>query len=72
MPVDILESSYLKEGRMELAMRYVREHGSITNREYRKLTGISLNTALRDLEVLVSQGALKIVGKRRGRHYTLP
>jgi predicted HTH transcriptional regulator len=58
--------------RMELAMRYVREHGSITNREYRKLTGISLNTALRDLEVLVSQGALKIVGKRRGRHYTLP
>lgn len=58
--------------RMELAMRYVREHGSITNREYRGLTGISLNTALRDLEALVSQGALKIVGKRRGRHYKLP
>jgi predicted HTH transcriptional regulator len=58
--------------RFALAMRYVQEHGSITNGEYRQLTGVSINTALRDLEVLVSRGSLKIVGKRRGRRYELP
>ncbi len=58
--------------RFPLAMRYVQEHGSITNGEYRQLTGVSINTALRDLEELVSRGSLKIVGKRRGRRYELP
>ncbi|MDO8873365.1 MAG: helix-turn-helix domain-containing protein [Methanoregula sp.] len=44
------------------AVRYVREHGAITNKEYRELTGMSPRAALRELtdlctrEVLVKQG----------------
>jgi predicted HTH transcriptional regulator len=58
--------------RIEMAMHYIQEHGSILNREYRELTGVSEMTALRDLEMLVEQGALKRVGKTRGRQYKLP
>lgn len=61
-----------QERRMTIAMRYVQEHGSILNREYRKLTGASEPTAYRDLEALVEQGALKRIGKTRGRRYKLP
>jgi ATP-dependent DNA helicase RecG len=57
--------------RQALALRYVHEHGSITNQQYRQLTGVSDRTALRDLEALVTQGALRAVGKRRGRQYVL-
>lgn len=53
-------------------MRHVQEHGSITNREYRELTGASEQTANRDLEALVEQGGLAKVGKKRGRRYKLP
>ncbi len=58
--------------RQRLALRYVHEHGSITNKQYRAITGVSENTALRDLDALVEQGSLKAIGKRRSRHYRLP
>jgi ATP-dependent DNA helicase RecG len=58
--------------RRATAMRYVQEHGSITNREYRELTGISEQTANRDLEGLVEQRDLIRVGQKRGRRYRLP
>jgi predicted HTH transcriptional regulator len=58
--------------RLALAMRYVQQHGFITNQEYRKLTGASDRSALRDLGALVAQGALKMVGKKRARRYELP
>jgi ATP-dependent DNA helicase RecG len=58
--------------RQTLAMKYVHENGGITNGEYIKLTGVSDRTALRDLEGLVSQGALRRVGKRRSSRYELP
>ncbi len=61
-----------QERRFALVMQYVQGHEQITNREYRELTGISESTALRDLETLVERGALKRVGKRRGRNYQLP
>ena len=61
-----------QERRFALVMQYVQGHQQITNREYRELTGISESTALRDLETLVERGALKRVGKRRGRNYQLP
>ena len=61
-----------QESRMSLAMRYVQERGSISNNEYRTLTGVSDNTALRDLELLVTQGVLRRVGKTRARRYKLP
>ncbi|MFL5626835.1 MAG: ATP-binding protein [Ktedonobacteraceae bacterium] len=58
--------------RIELAMRHIQEYGSILNREYRNLTGVSEQTAMRDLEMLVEQGTLKKVGKTRARQYKLP
>lgn len=58
--------------RKAIAMRYLHEHGSITNREYRELTGASAQTANRDLEALVEQGGLTKVGEKRGRRYRLP
>lgn len=61
-----------EERRKMAAMRYVQQHGFITNREYRALTGVSENTALRDLEELAAKGVLKKTGKTRGRQYKLP
>lgn len=57
--------------RQALALRYVHEHGSISNQQYRELTGVSDRTALRDLEALVMRGVLRTIGKRRGRRYVL-
>jgi ATP-dependent DNA helicase RecG len=61
----------IQERRQELALRYIREHGSITNKQYRELTGVSEATVLRDLEILVQQGSLRAVGQKRGRRYLL-
>ncbi|MBN9389126.1 MAG: putative DNA binding domain-containing protein [Chloroflexi bacterium] len=57
--------------RQELALNYVREHGAITNYQYRLLAGVSENTALRDLDALVDQRSLRAVGKGRSRKYVL-
>jgi len=57
--------------RQELALRHVQEHGVMTNKLYRTLTGVSDMTALRDLEVLVTRGSLRAVGQGRGRTYRL-
>lgn len=61
-----------QEHRLLVAMRYVQQHGFITNQEYRQLTGASERSALRDLGTLVAQGALKMVGQKRARRYELP
>ncbi len=68
--IDKLDST--REERQKLALRFVHEHGSITNREYRDITGISGNTALRDLDELVERGSLRTIGSRRARRYKLP
>lgn len=60
------------EGRLVKAVGYVNEHGFITNKIYRNLTGVSERTARRDLEVLEERGRLKALGKRRARRYELP
>ncbi|HLW03546.1 MAG TPA: helix-turn-helix domain-containing protein [Ktedonobacterales bacterium] len=69
MPAEALALS--DQERQALGLRYVHEHGSITNQQYRELTGVSDRTALRDLEALVMRGALRTLGKRRGRRYIL-
>jgi len=61
-----------REARQQLALRYIHMHGSITNKQYRDITGASDNTALRDLDALVEQGSLRAIGKRRARQYKLP
>jgi ATP-dependent DNA helicase RecG len=61
-----------RESRFEIIMTYIQEHGSVTTRQYCELTGIHKRRASRDLEELVEKGALKTVGKTRGRVYKLP
>jgi ATP-dependent DNA helicase RecG len=55
--------------RYRVALEYITQHGSITNREYRAITGASERTAARDLEALVEQGTLRAFGSRRSRKY---
>jgi predicted HTH transcriptional regulator len=52
-----------REERLRKAMEYVQEHGSITNKVYRELTGVSDRTAHRDLELLLERGRLRGVGQ---------
>lgn len=60
------------EDRLTKAVLYVQEHGFITSRLHSQLTGVSTNTGLRDLEILVERGRLKRVGTKRWRRYELP
>jgi ATP-dependent DNA helicase RecG len=59
------------EKRLIQALRYVQEHGFITNGIYRQLTGVTDRTAHRDLERLVERGRLKGSGQRAARRYVL-
>jgi predicted HTH transcriptional regulator len=55
--------------RQQQVLDYVREHGKITNRDYRELTGISQKQAVRDLSDLVEKGLLREDGQGRARRY---
>ena len=58
--------------RQARALQYIREHGSITNREYRSLCqGVSAETLRLDLVDLVEQGILLKVGSKKGTYYIL-
>ncbi len=69
VPVQTLPDE--RESRLIKAMQYAHEHGSITNKAYRELTGVSDRTAYRDLELLVERGRLKSIGQRAARRYVL-
>jgi predicted HTH transcriptional regulator len=58
----------LNERQKEVVL-YAKRNGRITNADYQKLAGITRKTALRDLNVLVEQGAFVLVGSKRGAHY---
>ncbi|MFQ5796905.1 MAG: DeoR family transcriptional regulator [Candidatus Bipolaricaulia bacterium] len=70
---DILTEEHLRSlglnERQIKAVLYVKEQGSITNREYRKLTGLSDEGARRDLNELVNKGLLHSEGKGRSTRY---
>lgn len=53
------------------AVLYVGEHGRITNREYRDLTGVSRRWATKELQELVDLGILGVRGTGRAIHYVL-
>ncbi len=58
--------------RQSRALEYIRQEGSITNREYRNLcAGVSAETLRLDLVDLVEQGILIKVGSKKGTHYIL-
>jgi ATP-dependent DNA helicase RecG len=53
------------------AVRYAREHGSITNRQYRQIAGVSDEAARLDLKQLVELGIFRLQGKGRSTAYVL-
>lgn len=58
--------------RQAKALQYIRENGSITNREYRGLIdGVSAETLRLDLVDMVEKGILIKVGSKKGTHYIL-
>ena len=50
---------------------YVREHGRVTNRAYRDLTGLSDEAGRKDIAELLDHGVLAVVGKGRSAAYVL-
>jgi len=57
--------------RQQLAVTYLRNHPTITNAQYRKITGAPPRTATLDLQKLVSLGFLVLEGKGRAASYRL-
>lgn len=58
--------------RQARALQYIRESGSITNREYRTLIqGVSAETLRLDLADMVEKGILIKVGSKKGTYYIL-
>ncbi|MCA9908633.1 MAG: putative DNA binding domain-containing protein [Anaerolineae bacterium] len=58
--------------RQARALQYIRENGSITNREYRTLCqGVSAETLRLDLVDMVERGILLKVGSKKGTYYIL-
>ena len=53
------------------AVRYAKEHGSISNREYRQLNGVSDEGARLDLKQLMETGVFAQQGKGRSVVYGL-
>jgi hypothetical protein len=61
----------LRERQVQI-LEYARERGSVTNREYQKLAGVSQKQAARDLTELVDKKLLNRVGSGRSVRYVLP
>ena len=58
--------------RQARALQYIRDKGSITNREYRQICeGVSAETLRLDLVDMVEKGILVKVGSKKGTHYIL-
>ena len=58
--------------RQARVVSYVREHGSVTNREYRELCpDVSPETLRLDLNDLVDRGVLLRIGAKKGTYYIL-
>jgi ATP-dependent DNA helicase RecG len=58
--------------RQARALTYIRENGSITNRDYQQLcSSVSAETLRRDLADLVGRGLLLKIGSKKGTHYIL-
>jgi ATP-dependent DNA helicase RecG len=58
--------------RQQIALRIIREKGSISTGEYSTATGASERTALRELREMVDRGIIVSRGKTRGLRYFLP
>ena len=63
---EMLRKGGLNERQIKAAM-WVQEKGSITNSEYRQITGLSHDEAFGDLRDLVEKGVLKVNGKNENK-----
>lgn len=75
LPRDIFtENSLIKIGlneRQIKAVKYAKEKGQITNREYRNLTGLSDEGARKDLNEIIKKKVFEIKGKGRSISYVI-
>jgi predicted HTH transcriptional regulator len=67
---EVLNKLGLNERQIK-AIRYVKEKGKITNREYRQLNNVSDEGARRDLEVLVKKKIIRTQGRGRSLSYII-
>lgn len=57
--------------RLDKAIEYVRQHGSIRTSEYQQLVGLGERQALKGLSSLVAEGVLVRIGTRKASRYVL-
>lgn len=57
--------------RQKQAIEYMKEHGELTNREYREMTGLSDEGARKDLNVLIKKRLVQKRGRGRNTSYML-
>lgn len=62
---------YPLEDRQRIALVYLRNHGQITNEEYRRLSRVDAAAAGQDLRMLVQTGLIAQRSVGRGTYYTL-
>lgn len=58
--------------RQKRSLSFIKEHGTITNREYRNLFGVSHKTAHLELTMLAEKNLLLTQGSGRSTRYVLP
>lgn len=61
----------IKTDRQEKIVEYVKNHGTISNKEARELLGLSDSTTKRILKEMVEENILIIEGERKARKYLL-
>ncbi len=61
----------IKNERKNTIIKYIKENGSITNKEARELLGLAESTTKRILKEMVEESVLKIEGEKKARIYTL-
>ncbi len=67
-----LMNKYGFNQRQQKGLTHLKQHGRITNREYREITGTIVRTAARDLEVLTSIGIIQKIGTTgRSAYYVI-
>ena len=57
--------------RQKQVVGYVREHGKITNKEYRQITGLSDEGARKDISKLLEKKIFQSKGRGRSTHYII-
>ena len=61
----------IRADRQEQIVQYVKEHGSISNREARELLGLAHSTIKRLLKEMAEENILVVEGERKTRRYLL-